>query len=537
MGIGRRDLLRAGAAIGGSAAAAHMLGNRRAQAAVISPAECPIENIVVLLMENRSFDHMLGRLPGVDGLTREMHNLDTEGNPVYAHRAKDMMITIGDPHHGREESVAQYKEGTNGGFVADSGSQTMTYMSPREIPWMYAAASEYVTFDHWHCSILGPTWPNRSHFHAGTSGGRTANEFSKGKFGLTERTIWHQLSGAGIDWAVYFTDVPFTALYFDVALRWSSRFKTMNRFYADAAAGRLPPVVHLEPGYVVGTDDHPPANAQAGQRLMHDVVNALQNSPQWPQTALVITYDEHGGFFDHVPPPTMPDDRGLGSPIGFRVPSMLISPWARRGYVAGETHDHTSALAFIQWRFGLPPLTVRNEAATSILYAFDFSQMRTDLPSFPVPDVDDSLIALAQFNRIVGPADPINLPGGEAPEPETLWSAEAAVTELSAARTPRPDAPLPPPPELLPLPVAQAAAGTERGRLVGGQPELEEAADAGVIPDTLDARPVPGRIPDSPFMHPDQAAAHAAEGPAWREKTVTATRLPRPRSRRGPQRY
>lgn len=533
MGLGRRDVLRAGAIVGGAAASARLLGMQSAQAAEIDPSECPIENIVVLMMENRSFDHMLGRLPGVEGLRREMHNLDGEGNPVYVHAAKEMMITIGDPHHGRDSSTDQFAGGSNGGFVRDSGSQTMTYMSSREIPWMYAAASEYVTFDHWHCGILGPTWPNRSYLHAGTSGGRTSNEFPEGSLGLPERTVWHQLSGAGVDWGIYFTDVPFTALYLDVALRWSSRFKPMQKFYADAAAGRLPPVVHLEPGYIVGTDDHPPANAQAGQRLMHDVVRALQNSPQWPKTALLITYDEHGGFFDHVVPPTMPDDHTeLGTPIGFRVPTLLISPWARRGFVGSQVHDHTSALRFIQWRFGLPPLTTRNAAASNILYAFDFSSMRTDLPGFPVPDVDHSLIALSNFNRVVGPADPIHLPGGESPEPENLWipSAGVGVPDRSTGHA---DEEIPPPPDMLAAPGGVDLGSLGGGRVTGGQPEMEEALDSGVIPDVLDLRPRPGVRPESPFLDPEQAAAP----PAWNVPTRTARRLPRARPATGPERF
>ncbi|MCC7077945.1 MAG: alkaline phosphatase family protein [Acidimicrobiia bacterium] len=517
MGISRRKLLRAGAALGTVAAGAAVfdwsqgpaaLGVREVpQPRLIDPADCPIDHIVVLMMENRSYDHVLGRLPGTHGLTRDMSCGDDDGIPIHVHRVKDMTCTVGDLPHGFEDGMLCYNEGRNDGFVRSNGTQSMGYMSPLEVPWMYSLALEYTVFDHWHCSLLAGTWPNRRYLCAGTTGGSRTDDFAPGKFGYWERTVFHQLAAAGISWGVYYTDVPFPALYPDLLLRHARNFKPVRELYRDLAAGRLPQVVMIEPGYLVGTDDHPPRNTQPAQRFMHDVVEAVRLSPLWPRTALVITYDEWGGFFDHVPPPELADDHpDLGRPVGFRVPALMVSPWAHRGAVSHRVKDHTSWLKFVQWRFGLPALTTRNETADNLLEALDFSSpMRTDLAPLPTPRVDKSLSALCELAQYLRPEDDyeFDLPGGEGPESEAAWnlgSVRGEVFEIAHAMGRAPGAP--------DMAVIEAAARNEQ---VSGPQFLAKSVSAGVIPAELDLRGAENGATPSPYL----AEGDVPASPAW----------------------
>jgi len=478
--------------------------------AKIAPSECPIEHVIVLMMENRSFDHMLGRLPGVDGLQRDMFNTREDGEPVYVHRQRDFLCTLGDLGHSRQSSLGQFNDGANDGFVRDSGSQSMGYMSEQELPFMYALAREYTVFDRWFCGILGPTWPNREYLMAGTSAGRTSNEFSPKTLGLHEKTVFHQILEAGGDFGIYFTDIPSAALYFDLVLRYGNKFKPFNQFYIDALEDRLPQVVLLEPGYFVGTDDHPPANVQMGQRLIADVIAALTASPAWEKCALLITYDEHGGFFDHVPPPNVVDD--FIDRAGFRVPAILVSPWARRGVVSHEIHDHTSFLSFVQWRFGMAPLTSRNAAASDFVYAFDFSRMREDIPVLPTPPLDAHLTALCMAGRfMIGEASDMDMPGGEGPEVPTLWADSDISPAARVAQSLEMAEPAPP--------IRTEAIPPT------GQPEMAEAADHGIIPAEMDLRPTPARATPNPYLDRSELPSR----PAWKPRVLTASQLPRGR--------
>lgn len=458
----------------------------------IQPSECPVDTIVVVMMENRSFDHIFGRVPGVRGLNRFMFNPDADGNPVYVHRQRDFVCTWADLNHSRENSLDQWDHGKMDNFVRNTGTQSMGYMGQNEAPWMYAAAGAYTVFDRWHSSILGPTFPNRRYTHAGTSNGAVDNSFSDpGKLGFVQRTIWDQLNDKQIPWRQYFTDLPFGALYLGVALPHLSNFQPVQTFYSDAAAGKLPPVSFVEPGLITGGDMHPPASIQPGQRFLSDVVAACMHSPQWPRTAIVVTFDEHGGLFDHMPPPNLPDDiPALGQPVGVRVPAMLISPWAPAAKVAPRVHDHTSVLKFIQWRFGLPPLTTRNATAQNLEYAFDWSKMRTDLPNLPVPEVNDQLSLMCFATHLLDDKT-WSLPGGEGPE--SLHAFNPTTTTSTATATGAPPALVAPP--------------------SSPQPELDAAVAAGAIPKALDLRPKPnGSKTPEPFLDRRSLAGP----PAWK---------------------
>lgn len=387
--------MRGGAAVAVGASVAGRFGVAGAADPLPDPSTCPIEHVIVLCMENRSFDHMLGRLPGANGLDRDLYNEREDGTRVYVHRNRDFTCTLGDLGHGHDDSLQQFAGGANSGFVANSGSQAMGYFAEADLPYMYRLAREFTTFDNWFCGILGPTWPNREYLLAGTSAGRTANEFSKGTLGLREKTIFHQMIEAGGDFGIYYTDLPFSALYLDLVFRYGNRFRPMRRFYEDALAGTLPPLTFLEPGYFVGTDDHPPVSVQPGQRFIADVVAAVMSSPLWPKTALLITYDEHGGFYDHVPPPACQDDTVLPGPgphpdltrLGFRVPAIAMGPFAPRKIETAGPYEHCSVLKMIEWRWNLPPLTLRDRTAKNLADALDFRYRReaVALPAFTPP--------------------------------------------------------------------------------------------------------------------------------------------------------
>lgn len=474
----------------------------------------------MLCMENRSFDHMLGRLPGANGLNRDVYNEREDGTRVYVHRNRDFVCTLGDLGHGHDDSLQQFADGDNDGFVLNSGSQSMGYFAEADLPFMYRLAGEFTTFDNWFCGLLGPTWPNREYLLAGTSAGRTSNDFSKGQLGLRERTIFHQMIDAGLDFGVYFTDLPFSALYLDLVFRYGNRFRPMARFYEDALMGKLPPLTFLEPGYFVGTDDHPPVSVQPGQRFIADVVAAVMNSPLWPKTALLITYDEHGGFHDHVAPPVVTDD--YITQAGFRVPTMLVSPWARRNFVAHGQHTHAALPAFLSWRFGLPQLSARTATENDLLYAFDFANPRTDIPTFETPPLDPAVASLCWIGRTaVAEAKDFDMPGGEGPEGDLVW-AEGDLSEAGrAAHSLRQDATAQTPAAIADARDTGAAASTLAAADIVGQPEMAEAVTAGAIPNELDMRPKPERPTPNPFLD----RRWLPERPPWDPKVITATKV------------
>jgi phospholipase C len=235
---------------------------------------------------------------------------------------------------------------------------------------------------------MAGTFANRVYQHAAQTD-RLANTFELS----TLPTIWDRLAAAGLQGRYYFSDLPFLAL-------WGSRYVDIARpvtaFFADAAAGTLPQVSFVEPRFLgeevgASNDDHPFADIRNGQAFMNSVFAAVTTSPRWRNTVFVINYDEWGGFFDHVPPPTAPippadqlagNEDGL---LGFRTPCFVISPFARREHVSHLALDHTSILKLIEWRWGLEPLTVRDATATNVAEVLQFDSPVLDVRQFAVP--------------------------------------------------------------------------------------------------------------------------------------------------------
>jgi phospholipase C len=237
--------------------------------------------------------------------------------------------------------------------------------------------------DRYFSAVMAETYPNRFYLHAAQTD-RLHNSTAQ----ATMPTIWDRLKDAGVSGRYYFSDIPFTALWYTKHLDISAPFAS---FLADAAAGQLPAVSFVDPRFedeASGSsgDDHPHADIRAGEAFLAQVYAAVTSSPNWDRTLLVVTYDEWGGFYDHVAPTSAPDVSPTTALRGFRVPTVVISPRARRGAVAHGTYDHTSILRAIEWRWGLQPLTPRDANARNIAEVLDFDNP-ADLraPAIPVP--------------------------------------------------------------------------------------------------------------------------------------------------------
>jgi phospholipase C len=260
----------------------------------------------------------------------------------------------------------------------------MQYLTRDAIPVHHALADAYTSCDRWFASLLGPTLPNRMYWHAASSNGaRSNNEVISGSWkGLP--TIYHRLADAGVDWAYYFHDVPVVGAIEDLDTTGHLR-RFYHDFINDAASGRLPPVSYIDPSFLAN-DDHPPHHPRLGQQLIAAAYQALAVSPQWNRCLLVITYDEGGGFFDHVAPPTQPDERAAEGfdQLGFRVPTLVCGPYAKAGHVSSVPRDHTSGLRHIEKAHGLEPLSLRDAAAADLEECIDLDRLARGEPRPPI---------------------------------------------------------------------------------------------------------------------------------------------------------
>lgn len=397
----RREALKRLGALAGAAAGTRLLAACDSD----DSGEEGITTIVVVTMENRSYDHMMGArtlvegLPG-DGLVAGMTNPDVDGNAVDIFR--DTVMCIPDPPHSWASAHAQWNQGANDGFMtrwleqkpAGTPPHPMGYLVRADLPFTYGLADHFVSCDRWFCSVLGPTWPNRMYLHSASSGGQRNNDTVPG--GFPWPSIWHVLDDAGIDWAYYFSDLPFVPLFAN--LDYDGKVRRVNfDFFDDAAAGVLPPVVFVDPNSVFN-DDHPPHHPILGQQFISSIYHALANGPQWNNCLLVVTYDEHGGFFDHVPPPTTDDDHAVDGfdRMGFRVPTLVAGPYVKEGHVSSVVRDHASVVKHITSMFGLPALTRRDAAAADLSECLDLERLAAGDPrppaALPAVEVDESTI-------------------------------------------------------------------------------------------------------------------------------------------------
>jgi phospholipase C len=361
-----------------------------------SPRNLPIDTFVVLMMENRSFDHYLGWLPHADGHQRGLVYVDRTGAEVPTRPlAPDWQgCAHPDPDHSWDGGRVQIDGGRMDGFLRSGANDVfaVSYYRKHDLPFIPAAARAFTTYDRFFCSLLASTFPNREYMHAAQSYGMKDNSFPP-PGGFPDTTIFHALALAGIDARYFYSDLPFSALWGEAGLARSSPVKD---YYDRAAAGTLPALSFVDPvfaGEEQGTsgDEHPHGDVRVGQAFMSDVVHAFIESPQWSRGALFIVYDEWGGFFDHVPPPRVPDDRGnpdlaqdFGQ-MGIRIPAVVVSPWVRRHHVDHTAFGFESILKLIEYKFGLDPLTLRDKFANNIGVSFDWDR-RPRLEPPPLPD-------------------------------------------------------------------------------------------------------------------------------------------------------
>ena len=402
MTLSRRGVLKAGLGAVAAGAAAGVLGDGEAQAATGLPADpgrSGIDHIVVVMMENRSFDHFFGWVPGADGRQAGLAFRDREGVAHPTHHLTDYQgCAFNDPDHSYEGGRSEYAGGACDGWLRTSTNDLFCigYYQAPDLAFYRHAATQWTVFDRYFSATMAETYPNRFYQHAAQTDRVHNNGTGTALPQLSMLpTIWDRLAAAGVSHRYYAYDVPFTALWGPTYLPITG---TYPEFLAAAAAGTLPAVSYVDPKFLdegsgSSADDHPHADIRAGQSFLNSIYRAVTTGPLWPRTALVINYDEWGGFYDHVRPWHAPDQsRPLDDPRsdmslrGFRVPCTLISPRVRRGHVAHGVYDHTSVLKMIEWRFGLAPLTKRDAAARNLADVLDFaSPPDLTAPAYPVP--------------------------------------------------------------------------------------------------------------------------------------------------------
>ncbi|XP_010926985.1 non-specific phospholipase C2 [Elaeis guineensis] len=397
----------------------------------------PIKTVVVLVMENRSFDHMLGWMkqlnPEIDGVT------GSEWNPVSASDPASPRVYFGDGAHFVDpdpghsfQAIREQIFGSNdtsaapapmNGFVqnARSMSENMTEsvmngFRPEMVAVYKTLVEEFAVFDRWFASVPTSTQPNRLFVHSATSGGATSNNVSLLVKGYPQRTIFENIDDAGLSFGIYYQNIPATLFYRNLRkLKYLFKFHSYDlTFKHHASKGSLPNYAVIEQRYFdsklkPATDDHPSHDVYQGQMFIKEVYETLRASPQWNETLLVITYDEHGGFFDHVPTPVrgVPSPDGIVGPdpfyftfdrLGVRVPTIMVSPWIEKGTVIHgpngvpsptSEYEHSSIPATVKKIFDLPSsyLTARDAwAGTFEGIVLSRTEPRTDCPvQLPTP--------------------------------------------------------------------------------------------------------------------------------------------------------
>ncbi len=364
-----------------------------------------IEAIIVLVMENRSFDHFLGSL-GLDtkyanvskvaALTGNESNADTNGNPVKVFRFEN--FTPNDPPHDWNSVHIQWNTGKNDGFVkAHAGANerdVMGYHDRAQLPFLYWLADNYAVLDHWYASVLGPTWPNRYYLHSTSSGGRKDNTPTFTNF---PDTVWDRLKESGNSYKNYHAGAIawYTGGYVGKLLQMNPA-APMDQFFNDAKSGTLPNFSIIDPDFA-SSDDHPSHDIRKGQAFMASVYKALAESPQWDKLLLIITYDEHGGFFDHVAPPSVDDDNIEFTQRGFRMPALAIGGRVLRGAVVNTEFEHSSVAATLRTKFGIRSLSKRMDASNDLSTVLDPALVKT--PMAPATGMPTVTMSLAQAVR------------------------------------------------------------------------------------------------------------------------------------------
>jgi phospholipase C len=413
-----------------------------------------IDHIFVLMLENRSFDHMLGsskiqgadavdgRSTKIEGLAGTEENQSPHGGTIRVGGPAEFAIKA-DPGHefidvreqlcGKGGSYSSPTPSTgsidpninNSGFVSSYAGKyptadwatVMNCFTPTQMPILTALATDFAVCDHWFSSMPGPTWPNRFFVHAATSGGldhspslpKDLVSQAGDPYGFANGTVFDLLDAAKVDWAVYNGDEFPQSLHMKGMSEFlnKGRFRGFRKFTKDLQEGPFTKsYVFIEPDwhpfthFTCGNSQHPVDDVTRGELLLKNVYEAIRNSPIWEKSVLIITYDEHGGFFDHIPPPTVvspgdptpnPTNNKNGfnfQQLGVRVPAVVVSPLVKRGTIDHRVYEHASIPATIERRFGLTNLTERDKHASSVESLLTLKNPRTDAPkTLPNPAV------------------------------------------------------------------------------------------------------------------------------------------------------
>jgi phospholipase C len=387
-----------------------------------------IEHIVILMMENRSFDQMLGYLAleghPVNGLRKGMTN-SWGGRPYRVERLKDFSVEVG-PGHSHEDVLQQMgldesTTPTMTGFVRNYAGRllgtrrlpdVMGYYTGEDLPVYDLLAREFCICDRWFSPVPGPTWPNRFFAYAGHSAGKLKNEPP-----AQLKTIFDVLDTANVTWQYYSHDIAFIRTLPQFRrLGAGQGISKIGAFARALKSETLPAVSWIDPNFTLqeavfhfgySNDDHPPADVRRGQNLVARVYNAIRQSAYWEKSLFVVVYDEHGGFFDHEPPPAAisPDGTPAFRQFGPRVPALLVSPWVARGAVDSTLRDHTTLVKTILNRFvvgtaaGVVDLGARVSEAPDIGNALSESAPRAGCPNAREMDVSDFSAGNLFFRR------------------------------------------------------------------------------------------------------------------------------------------
>jgi phospholipase C len=392
------------------------------------PPGDPIKHVIVLMLENRSFDHMLGGLSGaiagLDGAPRagEPERSNRADGRTYKQTAGASRTIRYDPKHELQHTLNQLSK-ANSGFVDDFAraypaslpadrAEIMKYFADGELPALHALAKNFAVCDKWFSSLPGPTWPNRFFVHSGTSIGRVSMPegiLDANLHWYDQTTLYDRLNEKEIEWRIYYGDVPQSLiLVHQLEPENATRYAKLTRFFREAGgkAEDFPQFCFIEPAYYEpgASDDHPPHDVFEGERLITDVYNAIRrNDELWKTSLLIVLYDEHGGFYDHVvPPAAVPPDHYVEEytfdQLGVRVPAILVSPFVTPG-VIHTVFDHTSILRYLSDKWGLGPLGERVAKAATFSHSLLTAPQAADrLPVIAAPVAQAP--AQARFGQI-----------------------------------------------------------------------------------------------------------------------------------------
>jgi phospholipase C len=423
--LNRRNFLKTTAAV---TAAGPLLAQKLSSASAL---ELDIQHIVVVMMENRSFDHLFGWLPGADGKQAGLKFPEPSGalKSTFELAPDFTGCAYPDPDHSYAGGRIEVDGGKMDGFLKDTanGLNAIGYYQEKDLPFRSALARNYTTCDRYFPSMLGPTFPNRIFQHSGAAD-RLDDDFSI----CTLPTIWDNLAAKGVSHKYYFSNIPFLAL-------WGQKYIDICALYADflldCAAGTLPAVSYVDPTFTtldnLDEDDHPFSDVRNGDAFLAKTFNAVSSSPNWPNTVLIFNYDEWGGFYDHVPPPRALAPNNVDTDLvhgkallGCRVPCIVASPWTvgnpEKPRVSSAVFDHTSVLKLIESVFNVPPLAARETSndVGNILEVLDANSYQPLVPALPNPGyVVPSSLCESSTNPSGGCSSPVSVPTTADDEP------------------------------------------------------------------------------------------------------------------------